>query len=141
MATNSKQKGKRGERECAEYLRSIGFADAQRTQQYNGLGKSDVICPQSLPRVHIEVKYGYPTVATKGNHNIFDIGTGQWEQACIQADRECEHWPIWCVLWRPRGGRAWRLTMRVPIIGHGTFATDEEIKAALQWLQDYKPTQ
>lgn len=51
--TNSRQKGKRGERECASLLRQYGY-DARRGQQYCGLqGDADVV---GLPDVHIEVK-------------------------------------------------------------------------------------
>jgi Holliday junction resolvase len=51
---NSRAKGKRGELEFAEYLRSRGFT-ARRGQQFSGGGDSpDVV--SSLPGVHIEVK-------------------------------------------------------------------------------------
>lgn len=52
--TNSNQKGKRGEREFAEYLRKRGY-DARRGQQFSGGGDSpDVV--HSVPHIHIEVK-------------------------------------------------------------------------------------
>lgn len=53
---NSKQKGKRGELELANYLKSKGFT-ARRTQQYAGNkdGTSDVLCKE-LENFHIEVK-------------------------------------------------------------------------------------
>lgn len=52
---NSKQKGKKGELEVANYLKSKGLT-ARRTQQYCGTeGTSDVVCDQ-WPSVHIEVK-------------------------------------------------------------------------------------
>lgn len=53
---NSKQKGKRGELELANYLKSKGFT-ARRTQQYAGNkdGTSDVLCKE-LEDFHIEVK-------------------------------------------------------------------------------------
>ena len=52
---NSKQKGKVGERELAEYLRTKGFASARRGQQFKGTNDSpDVVC-QELP-YHIECK-------------------------------------------------------------------------------------
>lgn len=60
---NSKQKGKRGEREFAAFCREQGY-DCRRTQQYCGNtgDASDVV---GLPGIHIEVKrpkqitYGY----------------------------------------------------------------------------------
>jgi Holliday junction resolvase len=52
---NSRDKGKRGEREWAEYLTQMGFP-ARRGQQFKGGPDSpDVIC-DSLPRWHWEVK-------------------------------------------------------------------------------------
>lgn len=50
---NSRQKGARGERELAEYLRSYGY-EARRGQQYSGAnGDADVV---GLPGFHIECK-------------------------------------------------------------------------------------
>jgi len=51
--TNSMQKGKRGEREWANYLKSKGFTEVRRGQQYNGLDGEDVV---GLPHIHNEVK-------------------------------------------------------------------------------------
>lgn len=52
---NSKQKGKRGEREFAEFLRSNGLT-ARRGQQFSGSPDSpDVIC-EELPWIHFEIK-------------------------------------------------------------------------------------
>lgn len=49
---NSREKGKRGEREFAAFLRENGI-EARRGQQYNGLEGEDVV--SSLP-YHFEVK-------------------------------------------------------------------------------------
>ncbi len=49
---NSRDKGARGEREFAAFLREQGFA-ARRGQQYSGLEGEDVI---GLPGHHVEVK-------------------------------------------------------------------------------------
>lgn len=50
---NSREKGKRGEREIASILKSYGY-DCRRGQQYCGAnGDADVV---GLPGVHIEVK-------------------------------------------------------------------------------------
>ena len=51
--TNSIQKGKRGEREWANYLKSKGFMEARRGQQYSGIEGDDVV---GLPHIHNEVK-------------------------------------------------------------------------------------
>lgn len=50
---NSREKGKRGERELAEFLRGLGY-DTRRGQQYSGAnGDADVV---GLPGIHIECK-------------------------------------------------------------------------------------
>lgn len=55
--TNSRQKGKRGERAWRDELRSAGFVKSYRGQQYHGGTDSpDVVCPE-LPNIHFEVKY------------------------------------------------------------------------------------
>lgn len=51
---NSREKGKRGEREWADFLNRHGLA-ARRGQQFNGLDGEDVVC-DALPRLHFEVK-------------------------------------------------------------------------------------
>jgi len=58
MAINSNTKGKVGENEFAHaFAAETGFI-TRRTQQYCGTeGTSDVTC-ESLPRLHIECKYG-----------------------------------------------------------------------------------
>ena len=54
---NSRNKGKRGEREVASLFRDAGFSGARRTQQYSGTeGTSDVTVPE-LGRLHVEVKW------------------------------------------------------------------------------------
>lgn len=54
MGKASREKGKRGERELANLLKSYGFMESRRNQQYNGsAGDADVV---GLPNVHIEVK-------------------------------------------------------------------------------------
>ena len=50
---NSREKGARGERELAEFLRAHGY-DTRRGQQYSGAnGDADVV---GLPGIHIECK-------------------------------------------------------------------------------------
>lgn len=53
IGRKSRRKGASGERELARILRSEGFDDARRGQQYSGIGQADVI---GLAGVHIEVK-------------------------------------------------------------------------------------
>lgn len=62
MPINSREKGKRGEREVAKLLRDYGY-DCRRGQQYCGAnGDADVV---GLPGIHIEVK-------RKEKLNIYD---------------------------------------------------------------------
>ena len=49
---NSREKGKKGEREIAKLIRERGY-DVRRGQQYNGLEGEDVV---GLDYIHIEVK-------------------------------------------------------------------------------------
>src|SRR5881394_284754 len=52
---NSREKGKRGERQWRDELRANGYA-ARRGQQFSGSPDSpDVVC-DSLPWIHFEVK-------------------------------------------------------------------------------------
>ena len=54
MARKSRDKGARGELEVRDILRSHGYLEARRGQQYCGIaGDADVV---GLPGVHIEVK-------------------------------------------------------------------------------------
>jgi len=50
---DSKQKGKRGELELAEYLRAQGFDQCRRGRQFSGLGAPDVV---GIDTLHIECK-------------------------------------------------------------------------------------
>ena len=53
---NSRQKGKRIERQWRDELREAGFLKSFRGQQYCGAaGNADVVCPE-LPNLHFEVK-------------------------------------------------------------------------------------
>ena len=50
---NSREKGKRGEREWAAFCRDQGYPNIRRGQQYSGIEGEDVV---GLPGIHIEVK-------------------------------------------------------------------------------------
>lgn len=99
---NSKRKGKVGELNAVKFLKSLGYADAMRSQQYNGKGDSDVVAPESLTGLHIEVKYGYP-------HDAFSVGTSLWYQSVEQARIDSRGGP-WVVLWKTKGSRLWKMT-------------------------------
>lgn len=98
---NSCVKGKVGERALFAYLHKLGFHDARRTQQHNGAeGKSDVVCEETLPGLHIECKYG-----VKG----MDLGTRLLDDACDQAAEDAGDTP-WVVLWKPYRKSQWLMT-------------------------------
>lgn len=56
MSVNSCTKGKRAERQVAEWLREMGFGSARRGKQFKGTEDSpDVLCKE-LPWINFEVK-------------------------------------------------------------------------------------
>lgn len=122
---NSREKGKIGERAARDYLRSLGFEDARRGMQYSGIDGRDVVCLDSLPELHFEVKFGYPIQS-------LDIGKGLHVAACQQAERDANG-KSWAVLWKPKGQRQWRLTC----IWYGVLATvakDGDVLLMLEYL-------
>lgn len=125
MPINSRAKGKRGELEARDYLRSLGFTGAFRTQQFCGKGTSDVTVPE-LPGVHIEVKYGYPI-------SSFDLCTQKHIDACQQASDDAGNGREWVVLWKPYRYKTWRLSYQGEY-GINTLSHDYAIKAALLGL-------
>lgn len=94
--TNGKQKGKRGELECANKLKEYGF-NCRRTAQYNGKeldSKADVV---GLSGIHIEVK----------RVERLNIDT-----AMEQAIRDCKSEEMPTVFHR-RNGKPWLVTMNL----------------------------
>lgn len=97
---NSCRKGKTAERRAAAYLRSLGFHDARRTEQHQGKGSAgDVECPETLPRLHLEVK----------DDRRVRLGTKGLKDACDQAANDCPKPKRWAVLWW-EARKGWRLT-------------------------------
>lgn len=121
--TNSREKGKRGEREAAKYLASLGYP-AQRTQQYNGLGSGDIIL-EGIPDLHIEVKYGYPP-------DGFHVGSQLFRNAIQQAETDSKGAP-WIILWRQRRRTEWRATFWVMNM-YCTVAGDDCIRCLIAYL-------
>ena len=131
--TNSNEKGKRGERLLAKYLRDLGF-DARRTQQYNGEGLSDVVIEDS--GAHIEVKFGYPITR-------FDVCTQLFRDAVHQCESDSDG-AQWFLFWKPHRYRDWRLTYPVDLFADAvgdeiitrvipvTVVGDEHIRAILE---------
>lgn len=129
---NSKRKGSSGERLLCAFLKELGFASARRTQQYNGLGDSDVVC-EELDEVHIECKVG---AATK-----WDVGVKILTEACNQARRDAKGKP-WVVFWKP-DRKCWRLTTEMQPegcpIGLATVTDTDAMKAILISKQHLRP--
>lgn len=124
---NSCAKGKAGELKLVEFLRSIGFEDARRTQQHNGAaGKSDVVCEETLPNVHLECKYG-----VKG----MDLGTKLLDDACDQAASDSAT-PKWCVFWKPFGRSTWFMTCSIGNHGIVTLHHESAIARRLTFMNE-----
>lgn len=129
MAINSKQKGSRGERTVRDYLRGLGFADARRTAQYCGkAGDSDIVCPETLPNLHLEVKFGYPI-------ETFDLSNNGISNAVQQCITDCKPGQTWVILWKPKHHRSVRLTYSDADTGClCTVCGDRDIKHTLERL-------
>lgn len=101
MGKAQREKGKRGERELANYLRDYGY-DCRRGQQYSGSkGDADVV---GLPGIHIECK-------RVERLNIYDaiqqaINDTQVEQ--LPAGKE-----IYPAVFHRRNRGSWLATMRL----------------------------
>ena len=122
---NSRQKGKRVEREAADYLRRLGFDGARRGQQHSGSPDSpDVLAPDL--RVHLEVK----------GVEAIDLGLQPWHDAIKQAQGDAGERP-WAVLWK-RNRTAWRLTCTLAGLVV-TVTGDEQVRRALQTLNASRP--
>lgn len=92
--TNSREKGKKGERELARQLRDYGY-DTRRGQQFSGAnGDADVV---GLPGIHIEVKRAEQC-------RIYD-----WIQQAVRDARQGE---TPAVFWR-KSRAGWLVTMRL----------------------------
>lgn len=108
---NSREKGARGERQLAEFLRGYGY-DARRGQQYSGAnGDADVV---GLPGLHIECKRvektainewlyqaitdarsgSMPVVFHRQNHDSKNPVKGQWK-VTLRADDFMEMYKNW----------------------------------------------
>ena len=122
--TNSCKKGKLGEREATYFLRDLGFADAKRTQQRRGDrgDAADVECVETLPSIHIEVKYGLIGIS---------VASSLLADAVKQAKRDCPEGKWWCVLWRPKGSPLWSLTFDAPSYGVVTITDADQIATRL----------
>ena len=94
---NSREKGKRGERQWRDELRANGYA-ARRGQQFSGSPESPDVVSEALGWLHVEVK-------RVQNLNLTD--------ACVQAEGDCGGKP-WIVAHR-RNHAPWLITMRAEL--------------------------
>ena len=108
---NSREKGKRGEREAARLIRRFGY-DARRGQQYSGAnGDADVV---GLPGVHLEIKR---------------VERLNLDAACSQATRDARLGEIPIVMHR-KNNDEWFVTLRFE--DFMTFYTEWEAGRALR---------
>ena len=125
MAINSKQKGSRGERDAVKLLKSLGFDDARRGQQFRGSPESpDVECLETLPNIHFEIKWD----------KTVDFGTKRFNDAMQQAIRDAGTKQVPVMLWK-HNGKPWRLTWLCDDIELTTTGEDG-IRTALHFLND-----
>ncbi len=116
-----RDKGARGEREGAKYLRSLGFA-AERAAR-NGVDEGEDIIWRGNEHVSIEVKR---------NEKMRDHGA-LMDAAVAQAQ---ERGDVWCVLWRVNRGK-WHLTFNAGAPGvRVTVCGDARIQKVMLWLAE-----
>lgn len=91
---NSNRKGKEGELELAKFIRSYGYDDARRGQQYEGGSDSpDVV---GLPGIHIECKR---------------VQNLQLVNALIKATEECADTEDFPAVFHRENRKEWKVTM------------------------------
>ena len=98
---NSRQKGKRGEREAVQQLKEHwDVTDPRRTAQVDGGLSADILlCEDSIPGLHLEVKY----------HS--SIGALRFME---QAERDCRDGEVPVVLMRENGSTRWVVMIPLP---------------------------
>jgi len=91
LGRSSREKGKRGEREFAAFLRDLGL-EARRTQQFSGKeGTADV--SSSLDGVHIEVKR-YAGIAALRFLEQAERDSGLEDLPCVALREDRGEWTI-----------------------------------------------
>lgn len=92
--TNSRQKGKRIEREIANAYRAAGFR-ARRGQQHQGSPDSPDVVVEDFPRLHVEAKGGAAIRLWEAIEQARrDAGQGRVPVVHIRRN----HWPTYVVL-------------------------------------------
>lgn len=137
--TNSRQKGKVGERDVCKGL-ATRFPDIRRTAQNQANGVvGDVEAPESLPHIHFEVKHG-----NRNDGKDLGMSCGGLASALDQACRDCPAGSFPVVIWRNTvsktvrypGVRTWKMTWVCPSWGHPvTVAGWDAIADTLERLE------
>ena len=127
---NSRQKGKRIEREACKFLETITGEKWERTSQHCGKSRDSAdirpVDPKSMyAAIHFEVK---------GDKSI-DVGTKALDDACAQAARDSAG-KKWVVLWKPKG-KGWRLTTRVSTVGTQSSTMTSTVTFGSHGVLDY----
>ena len=96
--TNSRQKGKRGERMAAAKLKVLGICqEARRTQQYCGYQEGDADLKTDIDGIHFEVKF----VERLNIHNALKQAQRdkmEEESSVVLHKKNREPWVIACYL-------------------------------------------
>ena len=87
---NSREKGKKGEREFASLCRSEGYS-VRRGQQYNGIEGEDVI---GLPGCHVEVKRVERLNISEAMHQALRDSRFGGKMPIVAHRKNNEHWLI-----------------------------------------------
>ena len=116
--TNSKRKGKRGELELVKLLKSLGFHDAKRSQQYKGTADScDVECSDTLPNVHFECKVGYSGRLDHGTDLLESFRDKAMEELMGTTKRAV-------IFWKP-DRKCWRMDFQFVNLGRWYWVTTD----------------
>lgn len=114
MGRSQREKGKRGERECAQKLRDIFGVQAIRAAQANGKFSEDVLA--GLPGCYHEVKF-------YARHSVL-----RWME---QAEKDCgDQVPL--VFLRENGNPEWYVLMRLTDAGRFASSVISTPKARLE---------
>lgn len=100
MSRAEREKGKRGERQACELLKSLGY-EAARSVQYCGRSETSEDLRHSVPGVRLEVKHGYSDATEADKRG--------WLSK-LETERTAGEVAV--VLWRP-DRKAWRMLWRL----------------------------
>jgi len=112
-----------------KFLKSLGFSDARRSRQFCGAdGDADVVCPESLPNLFIECKFG-----VQG----FDFGTKKVSDAIIQMISDAKAKSLRPLLLSKKTKGCWIMIVPSRLLTQ-VYYIESDIKAMLQSLNDLR---